>query len=74
MLRKMLVTCGVVAFLLGGAVGCGGSSSEEAAETRVEKLEKAEEAGLPLSQRDRDILEDERASAGGEAAQEEQTQ
>ena len=51
-----------------------GSSSEETAETRVEKLEKAEGAGLPMSQRDKDILEDERASAGGEAGQEEAAQ
>lgn len=74
MFRKLFVACGMVALLVGGVAGCGGSSSEEAAQTRVEKLEKAEGAGLPMSQRDKDILEDERASAGDEAGQEEAAQ
>ncbi|MCC6695021.1 MAG: hypothetical protein IT365_05255 [Candidatus Hydrogenedentes bacterium] len=75
MFRKLFVACGMVALLVGGVAGCGGSSSEEAGETRIDKLEKAEGAGLPMSQRDKDILEDERASAAaGEAGQEEAAQ
>lgn len=74
MFRKLFVAYGMVALLVSGVAGCGGGSSEEVAETRIEKLEKAEGAGLPMSQRDKDILEDERASAGGEAGQEEAAQ